>query len=287
MDQQAVDPADLPTGGYVYETPYLEMRLRMALTGSAQMPSDDAWAKALSRLLAHLDAHPMDAVIEADGAAATTASVAWPELDHAMEAVRMLHIDDWSDLVMHSQHPIAARFKERTIVGVAVGEHRMVAVLDDPDDSRGPIIALDVDIAFDVGSIGLTVFGNRIGDDYDWHYADLTVRDADARRFAVEKVIAELQTGGPDILDAMESDVRDKLKSRLPDLGRETDATVVRLEADAARHAVTGTADDCICVIGVSVHAGPVIVPASALASVYRPSPDSTWISMPLIHAFA
>lgn len=286
MDQQAVDPADLPTGGYVYETPYLEMRLRMALTGSARIPSDDAWAKALSRLLAHLDEHPLEAVVE-EGTAPAATGPGWPELDHAMAAVRSFDVGDWTNLVMASEHPVAGRFEGRVIAGVAVGEYRMVTILDDPDEDRGPAFALDVDIAFDVGSVGLTVFGTRNGDDYDWHYADLTLRDADARRAAIGKAVAELPKDGPGILAVMEDDLRENLRSRLPDLGTETDGTVVRLEVDDARHAVTGTPDDCACVIAAHVAAGPVVVHAAASTSVYSPAPDSTWANVTAIHAFA
>ncbi len=44
----------MTTGGYVNDPPYLEMRLRMLLTGTAS-PTDEQWGKALKGLLHHLD----------------------------------------------------------------------------------------------------------------------------------------------------------------------------------------------------------------------------------------
>jgi len=48
-----------PVGEYVDDPPYLEMRLRMLLTGSAAMPTDKVWAESLKRLLSHLEQHPL------------------------------------------------------------------------------------------------------------------------------------------------------------------------------------------------------------------------------------
>lgn len=45
--------SDTPMGGYVNHPSYLEMRLRMLLTGTAS-PSEEQWAKTLKGLLAHL-----------------------------------------------------------------------------------------------------------------------------------------------------------------------------------------------------------------------------------------
>lgn len=49
--------ADAKVGDYVYHPPYLEMRLRIALTGRAN-PSDEQWATALRHLLDNVDLIP-------------------------------------------------------------------------------------------------------------------------------------------------------------------------------------------------------------------------------------
>ena len=45
---------ELSTGGYVYESPYRLMRLRMLLTGT-NTPVEAAWSDALGNLLQFLD----------------------------------------------------------------------------------------------------------------------------------------------------------------------------------------------------------------------------------------
>jgi hypothetical protein len=44
------DYSDEPVGDYVNDPPYLEMRLRMRLTGTAS-PTPEVWAAALTKLL--------------------------------------------------------------------------------------------------------------------------------------------------------------------------------------------------------------------------------------------
>lgn len=46
---------ETPTGDYVNHPAYLEMRLRMKLTGTAS-PTEEAWVEALRALLDRLDA---------------------------------------------------------------------------------------------------------------------------------------------------------------------------------------------------------------------------------------
>jgi hypothetical protein len=46
----SIPPNEERTGEYVYQPPYLEMRLRMRLTGKAN-PSQREWAEALTKLL--------------------------------------------------------------------------------------------------------------------------------------------------------------------------------------------------------------------------------------------
>jgi hypothetical protein len=47
-----------PVGGYVNDAGYLEMCLRMAITGTAG-PSNEQWCEGLKKLLAHLQRHPL------------------------------------------------------------------------------------------------------------------------------------------------------------------------------------------------------------------------------------
>jgi hypothetical protein len=51
------DECEPEIGGYVNDSPYLEMRLRMKLTGTAS-PSNEEWASALRTLLTHLGDNP-------------------------------------------------------------------------------------------------------------------------------------------------------------------------------------------------------------------------------------
>ncbi len=54
-----MDNIDEPIGEYVNDPPYLEMRLRMLLTGTAS-PTDSNWASVLKVLLDELEWKPME-----------------------------------------------------------------------------------------------------------------------------------------------------------------------------------------------------------------------------------
>lgn len=195
MDQNP--DIDAPVGDYVYEPPYLEMRLRMLLTGSAG-PSDRTWAKALTRLLEHLENHP---VPEEDGKAADetsqyTDTIGTTAFTTALaEEIRLLDLhDDYVPLVMASDTPLVSGLVGRILDWTEIQADTVVDLVRHDDGAR--IFAVDVVLHFEDAdgppTIALTLFGTHRDDAIEWSSADLSNKDMPAEeRSVMESAILE------------------------------------------------------------------------------------------------
>jgi hypothetical protein len=183
-------PEDVRTGEYVHGTQYLTMRLRMLLTGTAA-PDEATWADALKRLLAHVAANPVPgtpADRAADFAEAWGVAIVDPPApkdergereEDAGHEIRMLDLDDdLIGLVEGSDTPIAGRMAGRVMdtATPVPGSFVLLAARSVGDYD----CAIDALVRFeDEGGpdrIALTLFGTRLGSDYDWKRADLSRR---------------------------------------------------------------------------------------------------------------
>lgn len=266
--------ADLPVGGYVDGLPYLEMRLRMALTGTAAMPTDDVWARALKRLLAHLAENPLpksedDADIASDAAGQTPVKAPTDEeiadgavtpptdeqITHALSDVETLDIGEWSQIVMASDHPIAALFSDQTIKDIGLGTNGLVKLSEAVEDEYH--FAIDIDLGLTDRNVRLTLVGIRIGEQYDWLSAEPTLVDPGtciAIHDMVRNQIPDL-TGG-DLWKIMDDGLMLQVERRadgaLPD-GSEHLHQVglhhLSLRMDEGAIVITGTAHDAQCIV--------------------------------------
>lgn len=283
MNVSNIDPT---TGEYVDTVPYLEMRLRMVLTGSAQMPDDATWAKELKRLLAHLREHPMKAERK-PALAACAAPISWDEMQHALSAVRDLAAWDWTSLVMGSDHPIAARFENARIMGVSLGANRMERLI--VHDARRFGFALDVDVAFESGSLNLTVMGTRNGDEYRWHWADPTLADAKARETALDNAVTAIPDHPLEIGRLLDGGVSAAIDLRVMETGiaDAENPPKLAIETDVGCVAITGTAKDAFCVIRARITLGAEIaVPAVLCVRVADADTDEPKAFASTIYAF-
>lgn len=271
----------LTTGEYVHTVPYLEMRLRMALTGDARMPDDATWAKALADLLAHLREHPMQPRSE-PASGPTAEPCDWEDAQHALSAVRAFDVGEWMELVMASDHPIAGRFDGRTITGVSLGARGMTCLV-----KRGPKefdFSLDVDIALDSGSVNLTIAGLRTGDEYQWHFADLTLGEIRARERVLRIARTAIPRHPPHIAGLIDKGLWSIIGL---ETGGRTDASMIGITVDVDEAVLLGTGENATCIIPGKVRVHPdIIVPAVICIVVTDSETDEPNIPITTIHCF-
>lgn len=226
--------ADLPTGGYVHHPAYLEMRLRMLLTGTAA-PSEEDWTSALKRLLGHLAAHPVPGTSEARTEAyavphAPPAPDAVPGRDTAREAeravpalaeeIRLLDLDDdYVQLVMASDSPVVARLAGRVLDW---SEHVPDSLVLLDTDSEGVVhFAVDVALHFEdprsPSTETLTLFGSATAGSIRWSHADISARargraDLAVLLSCVSDRVSTLTTA--DVLPRIEGDLKGEIERR-------------------------------------------------------------------------
>jgi hypothetical protein len=172
--------ADLPVGDYVNDPPYLEMRLRMLLTGTAS-PDGRTWGDALKALLAHLAREPVPIAGKDDHASALTETRV--DEDDLLcriqaEADIMDLDDDVVPLVMGSDTPIVNRLYGRAIH--AAETHRDSLVHLTMDGRGGGTFAVDIELELEDQNVGpkqiLTFFGAYDAASIEWSHADLSAR---------------------------------------------------------------------------------------------------------------
>lgn len=281
MDQNP--DIDAPVGDYVYEPPYLEMRLRMLLTGSAS-PSDRTWAKALTRLLDHLGSHPVpdeeghgDAEAEPNNTMNSDAFTA--VLAHE---VRLLDLhDDYVPFVMASDTPLVPRLNSRILDWTEVPADTIVDLLRHEDGTRD--FAVDVVLHFedadDAPTLTLTLFGTYRGDSIEWSYADLSNGDipADERSTMTDAIIPFVNAMRcVDLKAVADSDLDDMI---------EPDASIV-VDVRRERIVTTGMEDLRAFICGASVivgtDAGAITIPCIVHGRFEDGKPTITAVSLGL-----
>lgn len=280
MEDMPIDIEELgakPVGDYVNDLPYLKMRLRMALTGTACKSSKKAWAKALQRLLAHLAEHPLPKVDDghqeplewddgtpiplpvdpearpiSDGG---VTPVTEDQITHALEEIATLDIGDWSQIVMASEHPVAAIFTNQSIRGIELGANHMTKLSEAADEEYH--FAIDVSLGLNDHHVRLTLIGVRIGEEYDWRSAEPTLVDPRTCIVIQDMVKDQIpDLSGGDVWKLLDEDLIKQIERRaddtLPD-GAEHLHQVglhhLALRMDVERIVITGTAQNAECIV--------------------------------------
>ena len=172
--------SDLPVGEYVNDPPYLEMRLRMLLTGTAS-PDPRTWGDSLKALLSHLALNPVPIVgKDEDASALTDRPMDDDDLLCRIQAeADILDLDDdVIPLVMGSDTPIVNRLYGRAIRGAETRRNSLVHLT--MDGRGGGTFAVDVELDLEDQDTGqkqiLTFFGTYDDVSIEWSHADLSAR---------------------------------------------------------------------------------------------------------------
>jgi hypothetical protein len=178
--QAVADAADLPVGDYVYDPPYLEMRLRMALTGTAA-PSKEVWSSALRKLLDHLAENPIDR--EEDKPTI---------LVRLIEAMRGMDLErDLIPLARTSMTGLEDEMAGRTMDGCTLLLSGITRLGIDSEGLETICVNAKMNFADDPidGSIRVSLIGKDTGEGFDWRTMD---RPIDGRSRAHELVAVRM-----------------------------------------------------------------------------------------------
>lgn len=211
--QAIADAADLPVGDYVYDPPYLEMRLRMALTGTAS-PSKEVWSSALRGLLDHLAKNPIDG--EEDK---PTILVRLIETMKGMDLER-----DLIPLAETSMTGLKESISGRTLDNCTLLLSRMIKLGVDSDGLETVCVNAKMNFADDPvdGSVSVCLIGKDTGRGFDWRTMDRAIdsRSRAGELLAVRMLRMESRLDRKTLRDADCDEVVAQIESRMKGAAR-------------------------------------------------------------------
>lgn len=243
---------DAPVGDYVNDPPYLEMRLRMLLTGTAS-PTGRAWAESLKRLLDHLEANPVPdaerALTDERTVPADTPTNADAFADDLADEIRMLDLDDdYIPLVMGSDTPLVERMGGRVLDWTEVLTGGIVDLVRRENGTRDFAVEVILHLEDPKGppTIALTLLGTDRKGSIEWSSADLSTHDlpAETRDPMIDRIIGSLGgMGTADLRSVADSDLVDLMQPDRP----------IIMDVRRERVVLTGMEDLHAFVAGASV----------------------------------